>query len=107
MSEVWYRYTDHMVSAGVDEWGDSIGPGRVEVCLSKFRVLKHTTKGVWLDVYGQGRFVLNYSRKRYAHATVEEARESFIKRKERQIGIYSARIGQAEAAIRRVNGCLV
>lgn len=100
--EFWYRYEDSLVSAGVDEWDNPVGPPRVEVYKHEFRVIKHTPKGVWLDVYGRKRFVLNTSRKRYAHASIDEARASFIRRKECQIGILMVRVGNARAAIRHI-----
>lgn len=97
--EVWYRFHERVVSAGVDEWDNPVGPGRIEVYVSKYPVMKHTPKGVWLDIYDQKKFVLRDARKRYACPTMEEALESFVARKKRQIRILSTRLRHAEDAI--------
>jgi hypothetical protein len=96
--EYWYRYDDIVYSNGFDEWGDSIISDymRVEVDLKRFPVTKRTPKGVWLDYT---RFVLNSSRKRYACPTIEEARESYIARKNAQIRILKAQLNRAESGL--------
>lgn len=101
--EFWYRYEDYVVSAGVDEFDNSVGPGIVEVTLRRLVVLRRTPKGVWLDVNGRERFVLTGARKRYACCTDAEARESFLARKKAQARIYDARAARARAAIRRLD----
>lgn len=80
MDERWYRY---------DADQDCGGSWHVR-CFS-FPVLKHTPKGVQLNVWGKRRFVLRDARKRYACPTVEEAKESFMARKRRQYRIYRTR----------------
>ena len=108
MSETWYRYEDRLVSYGWDEFTERSQGHYVEVTLLEFCVLKHTPKGVWLSPYphcatpnhDNARFVLNQSRKRYACATKEAARESYVARKQKQIRIYKARIQDAEDGLR-------
>lgn len=56
--EYWYRIQETLVSGGVDEYDNPLGLGRVIVSLQEFELLSRTTKGVWLDVYRQKRFVL-------------------------------------------------
>jgi hypothetical protein len=99
--EVWYRMTSHVVSAGVDEWDNPVGPGHVEVYVHEHDVIKHTPKGVWLNAYGEKKFVRRDARKRFACPTKEEALESFVARKKRQIGILSAQLRNAEDAIHK------
>ena len=113
-SEKWYRFDDVRYAPPPDEWGDSGGPGILEVRLREFPVVRHTPKGVWLErtwmPYGSNslrtdglRFVLRDANKRFACPSVEEARESFIARKTRQIRIHEARTAQAKDAIRIIN----
>ena len=109
--EKWFRFDDVRYAPPLDEWGDSGGPGILEVKLREFSVVRHTPKGVWIDrAWSRSktrtdglRFVLRDATKRFACPTVEEARESFIARKKRQAGIYEARAKQARDAIRIVN----
>ena len=100
----FYRYEDVVYASMLDESERPIGYGTVGVELRKYRVVKRTAKGVWLDLYGDRKFVLNDSRKRFALPTVELARESFIARKWSQIRIYRARISQAEKALSIITG---
>jgi hypothetical protein len=106
--EVWYRYVDYLVSSGsFDEWGESVGPSETRIRLEKYEVLKHTPKGVWIrSNYGDKKFILREARKRYACPTEAEAKISFIARKQRQIGIHSARIRHAKKALQLIKGKL-
>lgn len=94
MTVYWYRLEDRKV-------GDADG-SLVEVYMAKLIVVKETPKGVKLVGLGHGpknpRLVLHDSRKKFACATVEEAVESFKKRKERQASIYRARADDADMA---------
>ena len=62
-----------------------------EVCLKEFVSEKETPKGYWIRPLVGGYFgirekwIPKVSRKRYAYPTKEEALESFILRKKRQI----------------------
>lgn len=100
----WYRYDSHLVSSGIDEYGVRWGDPKVELRLNEYRVIKETSKGVWLDLYGAKKFVLRNARKRWACPTQEEAHESFIRRKQRQIGILIHQIEHAKAALRIAKG---
>ncbi len=112
--DIWYRYEDRLVHSGfyyddgyTAEYG--LGTARVEVVLRTFFVVKRTPKGVWLDVFKRNeddahnidgaRFVLLKSHKRYACATIEEARESFIARKRKQIVIHMGVLDRAKQAL--------
>ena len=99
MTEYWYRYEDWRTAAPLDEWERPIGGGGIKISLRKYEVLHYTPKGVKLDMgTGFERFVLRDARKRFACPTIEEAKESFMSQKNRQL-----RILEAQAAnIRRV-----
>lgn len=104
--EKYYRVDDILLSAGVDEWGNSLGPGRVHLTLASFDVLSKTPKGVWLSVYGKKRFVLESARKRFACPSVELAVQSFKARKKRQAEILRGRLRNVERAIDLVDECV-
>ena len=97
--EYYYRIEDKLVSAGTDEFDNFFRPPRVTVILYKFKVLKHTNKGVWLDNYGIRRFMLYNTRKKFACQTIKEAQISFEARKRRQIKILRQQLSQVEQAI--------
>ncbi|TPJ51625.1 MULTISPECIES: hypothetical protein [unclassified Mesorhizobium] len=82
----WYRYEDS-------------ASNRTSIHLSRYRVLRETPKGVWLDDYGQGRFVLNGAGKRWAYPTIEQARESFLIRKRRQVQHLKHYLAHAEIVL--------
>lgn len=105
--EVYYRYEDRLQGTGgydiMGEWEP--GPSHVVVNLFKYPVLKHTPKGVWISqLGGRPMFICQNWRKKFACPTIEEAKHSFIKRKERQAGIYEARAMNARKAIQLING---
>jgi len=89
----WYRYYDHF------SWS-SPSIYRLDITLHKFEVVKHTPKGVQLDVYGQTRFVLRGAYKRFACPTKDKAWESFEARKKRQVEILTDQKYHAEQALR-------
>jgi hypothetical protein len=96
--EVWFRVEDRRF-ASLDEFEDAL-PGRVYVELYEYEVISHTPKGVWVyDYYGHPKFVLRAARKRWACPTKEEAIQSFLARKERQIKILRNQLSQATTAI--------
>lgn len=82
----WYRYEDT----------HGTGP---QVWLRRFRVIRTTPKGVWLDDYGVQRFVLNDARKRWAYPTIELARNSFLIRKRKQIGWLQSQLDHTKAVL--------
>ena len=80
------RYS-YIIGAGTDRFGTT--PPRLEMWW--YNVSKRTLKGAWLG----GRFVLLSAHKKWACNTEQEALESFIARKKRQIKILSAQLQQA------------
>lgn len=101
--KVWYRFESRLVAAGVDEWENPLGPPSVDLYCYEVEVIKHTPKGAWLrdlnDPRGK-RFVLRGARRRWACPTLQEARESFIARKRRQINILRSQVHYAKEAKR-------
>ncbi len=95
--EHWYRFEDQI-------WIDYDGVRNVSVYLTKFVVTKHTLKGVWLE-YGfeKDKFVLKNSRKRFACPTVEEAKISFLARKQSQLCILEAQVAGVRMILTRAN----
>lgn len=109
--EYWYRYTDSAYAPPLDEYDNIVGNSTVYVQLHTYEVIKHTPKGVWLalniffDSSNENnklpwnkRFVLTNARKRFACPTIEEAKESFIARKNAQLGIYNEKIKRIKKA---------
>jgi hypothetical protein len=97
----FYRYEDRMYCS-FDEYGDSYGSSYLKVELRKYRVRKYTPTGVRLC--GLSRFVSTKTHKRFACPTIEEAKISFIARKERQAAIHQGKADQARRAIEQING---
>lgn len=96
--ECYYRYTDRLVSQGyTDQFDNYTSTGSaLEVGLEAWEVEKHTPKGVRLSCKT---LVLHKSYKKFACATLEEARASYIARKRRQYNIHSTRAAQAKVCL--------
>ena len=96
---VWYRVEAQLVSAGVDEFDNPLGPAQVYIYVRKYPVVKVTPKGVWLNVYGSKRFVRQEVRKRFACPTEQEAHLSFIARAERRCRILESQLASTRRGI--------
>ncbi len=96
MDTYFYRFEDVVYAASLDEFDNPTGPGRLEVVSRRYRVVKTTPCGVWLDI---GRFVKTSGRKRYACPTEAEALVSFQARKQRQLYILRAQASRVERAL--------
>ncbi len=96
----WYRYEDVSYAPPYDpETEKHWGPGRTDIVKRSYPVMKITPKGVWISQYGTKRFILADSRKRFAHATVEEAMDSFMARKHAQLRILQSQVSRIQRAI--------
>lgn len=85
----FYRYDSYVTN-------DS----KVLVKLSTYSLVKETPKGYWIcDKIGFEHWVSKTSKKRYAYPSKQEALDSFIKRKEKQIKILSPKFSVAKAAL--------
>lgn len=86
--EYYYRYVD-VLEFSLDDLFDS----RPRIKLDKFEVIKHTKCGVWINLWGdKKKFILDNTHKKWACKTIEEAKISFIKRKEKQLDIYTNKL---------------
>ena len=98
-----YRYVLRVCSdGGFDEDGDFHPSGFCEgrIDLEVWREVKKTPKGAWIErAYGIRKFVLDHGRKRYAWPTKEEAWESFLARKRKQVQILRRQLVAAERAL--------
>lgn len=102
-----YRYEDRLYSAGTDVDGEPIGTGIVKVNIIAFHIIKTTPKGAWIEAGRSGKkFVLLTARKRYACPTKEEAKESFLARKGRQLMILRNQARDVEIAINQMGGSI-
>jgi hypothetical protein len=93
-----YRYQEQSYSIGVDQFDNPLPGYHLIIELYSYRVIRETSKGVWINDYGKDRFVLLTARKKFACRTKEEALESFIARKNRQIKILSDQLEKAKLA---------
>ncbi len=100
--EYWYRYYDMQYAPSLDEWDNPVGVGQVRVLLAEYSVLSLTPCGAWLLVNGDRRWTKKDVIRHFACPTLEEAKESFVARKRKQISIYQARIVRAERAIKLI-----
>lgn len=94
MSEFLYRFDSYV---SVDEYGYVVDR-HTTLTLQKFKILKRTKCGVWIDSYNKQKFVNLERNKKFACATPEEALQSFIYRKKRQISILTSQLNEAEIA---------
>lgn len=95
-----YRYED-VRYAGPEEAPHS---GELRVELRKYKILRWTEKGFWIEVDCRRRFVRITSKKQFAHGTQAAALKSFVARKQRQRAIYHARLADCEQAIYLAEG---
>ena len=100
MTEYWYRCEDYRTAAPLDEFDNPVGQGSLHVKMRRLKVLKHTPKGVWLDDYGNRKWVSKDAKKQFACPTLEAAKHSFIMRKKRQCQILQARLKTATEALK-------
>ena len=80
----FYRYEEWCYSSSA--WDRD-----VKILELSYNAIKKTPKGYWLDVDGDEKWVSDSARKRFAYPTKEEAFQSFIYRKKRQIKILENR----------------
>jgi len=110
--EVLFRIKEVLYCLGFDQFDDPLPGYRLELQMWEYPIIKRTEKGAWIslnpwftfdDSHFQcgKRFVLLTAKKKYACPTKQEALESFIARKHRQIEIYEARLEQAKKALEK------
>ena len=91
---ILYRY-HNVRQCSLDEWGGIAGSW-ARVYLTEHPVIKETPKGYRLD---GGRWVSKTSKKRFAHATADEAWKAYQARKQRQVYILDAQLRHAKEAL--------
>jgi len=91
--DVLWRCEAKRYSVVIDPDTDLYGVTDPRLEIRWHKVIRRTPKGAWLG----DRFVLLTARKRWATNTEDEAIESFIARKHRQIEILKGKLKRAEA----------
>jgi hypothetical protein len=70
--------------------------------ICEFTVVRKTPQGVWIELWeGKRRFILNSAKKRWALPSREEAVESYIWRRRKQISILQKRLQMAQEELVR------
>lgn len=98
--EVWYRMEGVQHAPLIDDFGNAVGPSRIDVVIHQYEVSHHTPCGVRLE---SGKVVLHRHKKKFACATVEEAKQCFLAKKNRQIKILSTKVNAAKQMIEIAN----
>jgi hypothetical protein len=96
--ELWWRAKDKRY-ADYDPWAEFEQPtsSHCKIELSSYPVLRHTPKGVWIDIgFGCPQFILGTAAKQYAVPTKELALQDLIARKKRHVWCCAARLKRAE-----------
>jgi GR25 family glycosyltransferase involved in LPS biosynthesis len=94
-----YRYREEQVE---EFWNDQPSEAALSMrlYLHTYRVLKHTPCGCWIDLRMNMRKFINLTaNKKWACPTLEEAMESFMARKKRQVHILRNQLLRAEASL--------
>lgn len=103
VGDKFYRYESHLVSSGVDQWDEPLGPGYTELYCSEYTVEKVTPKGVRIAWYNQeGNWspkpVMDATINKFAYPTKAEALLGFIARKRRQQSILMNQLARSKEA---------
>lgn len=103
--ECLYRIQDIVYASPIDEFGNITGLPRIDVEIIKYKITSRTKKGVWIfyNFNDKGKFVNLSCKKKFACETIEEARISFIKRKERQRIILSRQLYQVDTSLNLIH----
>lgn len=96
VGDTWYRYEERRY--GVANEFDEVVSSYVQLELIELKVTKVTPKGVWVTRFLSKKFVLTAANKRYALPTKQEALESLLARKARQIRILESNVKHAREA---------
>ena len=106
MADVLFRYVDYWFCG--DEFATECRPE-----IYSYAVEKVTAKGVWVrdenrggydakaKKWGKLRFFLSGATKRFAYPTKEEALDSYVQRKKRQVRILSSQLDDAKELLQQ------
>lgn len=100
VGDMFYRFENHVVSAGVDEFDESLGSSMELYCV-QYQVVKVTEKGARITDCAIERPVLDHYINKYAYPTKVEALLGFIARKRRQQSILNRQIANSQDAERK------
>jgi hypothetical protein len=95
--ELWWRAEDNRY-ANYDEWAEFDQPSgsHLKIEFRSYKVIKHTPKGVWLQMYwNHAFFVLGTARKQHAVPTKELALKDLIARKKVYVSRCEQRLARA------------
>ena len=102
VGEYAYRIESRMYAPSLDEFDNPTGPSQQVLEVRKFKIIKVTAAGIWIDYWADPKFVLLTAHKKFACLSLEEAKKSFRARKKRQIRILSNQLHSAEYALKMV-----
>lgn len=99
-----YRYDTYRQCTSTDESMERCLASKAVVYCSEFEVIKETPKGYWINtgfnqLLSPNKWVSKTSRKRFAHLSKDNAWESFIARKKRQVQILQAQLANAQECL--------
>lgn len=97
-----YRIESKFYAPSLDEFDNPTGPSQQVLEVKKFKIIKVTAAGIWIDYWTRPKFVLLTAHKKFACLSLEEAKKSFRARKDRQIRILSNQLHRAEYALKMV-----
>lgn len=103
VGDKFYRYESHLVSSGVDEWDEPLGPGYMALYCSEYEVHQITPKGAKIHVSHKPpgltlQPVLDHYINKYAYPTKVEALLGFMARKKRQQTILNRQLANSHDA---------
>lgn len=102
MTDFLYRFEDStcIESDDFDLFNDCSNSNELDgflVRLYAYPIKKETPCGCWISVWGEKKkFVLNNTHKKFAARTIEEAKISYLKRKEKQVAILETKLSIAK-----------
>lgn len=104
MTDYLYRYYDYITGNGVDQFENTIPGTNVNIGLHKYKVIKLTPKGCWIEYYNNSgkKFVRANCIKQFAHRDKMNAKLSFMARKRKQIKILYDKLRNAEMALEKI-----
>ena len=69
-----------------------------------FELIKETKCGYWIGYEWDKKWVSKTARKRFAYPTIEEAKESYLQRKYRQVAILEVKLKKAKTCLEMAKG---
>ncbi len=97
-----YRVEVVQYAAPLDEFENPIGVGELKLDERKFRILKTTKCGDWIDNYGWKKFVRAEATRKYANRTLDGAYEDLRATKLKRIKILENKIRQNNRIVKMI-----